>query len=94
MDAERYRFTVSGHVQGVAFRYTCRDEAERLGLTGWTRNLRDGRVEGEYQGDPENCRQMAAWLKDGPSMARVDHLHVEPSSVRDGETGFDIRLTE
>ena len=45
MDNQRVHITVDGRVQGVGFRYQCRHEAKKLGLTGWVRNLDDGRVE-------------------------------------------------
>jgi acylphosphatase len=62
---------ISGRVQGVCFRAYARDEARRLGLTGWVRNLPDGRVEALAQGDPAKLGAFEAWCRHGPSHARV-----------------------
>ena len=61
---------VSGKVQGVWFRASTKDEAEKLGLTGWTRNLADGRVEVLACGDKEKIMKFYAWLKQGPESCR------------------------
>ncbi len=89
----RFRFTVTGRVQGVAFRYATQDNAVRLGLTGWVRNLRNGDVEGEFQGPEAACRELSEWLRKGPPMARVTELKIAPVPVREGDTEFDIRPT-
>jgi acylphosphatase len=62
---------VKGRVQGVCFRWACRDEAVRLGLTGWVRNLADGRVEVTAEGIEAQLAALYAWLRKGPSTARV-----------------------
>lgn len=67
-------FIVSGRVQGVFFRdSTCR-LATSLGLTGWVKNLDDGRVEGVVCGDSLPVTQLCDWLKEGPPRARVDDV--------------------
>jgi acylphosphatase len=71
------RFTVRGEVQGVGFRWAAREEAARLGLVGGVRNLRDGSVEAEAQGDEEAVERFAAWLRRGPRWARVTEVDVE-----------------
>jgi acylphosphatase len=76
------RFFVSGRVQGVFFRASTRNEALRLGLVGYARNLADGRVEVLAQGEAVALTGLEAWLRQGPPMARVDALQREP--VEDG----------
>jgi len=62
---------VSGRVQGVWFRAATREEATRLGLRGWVRNLPDGRVEAIFEGEEGPLRQMLDWCRTGPPGARV-----------------------
>jgi acylphosphatase len=64
-------FFVKGRVQGVCFRWACRDEAIRLGLTGWVRNTIDGRVEVMAEGADAQLSALRVWLAKGPSAARV-----------------------
>jgi len=64
-------FRVSGRVQGVAFRAATLDEARRLGLTGWVRNLPNGDVEVLASGDVESLAALERWLWRGPRAARV-----------------------
>jgi acylphosphatase len=79
------RFIVSGKVQGVFFRASAREEALRLGLRGWAKNLPDGRVEVIAAGDGAALDDFAAWLREGPPMARVEDLERLPA--RDEEVG-------
>lgn len=79
------RFIVSGKVQGVFFRASAREEALRLGLRGWAKNLPDGRVEVIAAGDGAALEDLAAWLREGPPMARVEDLERLPA--RDEEVG-------
>jgi acylphosphatase len=86
----RRRVLVSGLVQGVFFRDTCRRLAARHGVAGWVRNLPDGRVEAVFEGDPGSVEQLIAWARRGPEQARVTAVTVEEQPV-DGLTGFTIR---
>jgi acylphosphatase len=77
-------------VQSVAFRFHARQEATQLRLSGWVRNLGDGRVEFQVQGPEERVAEWLRWVAVGPPRARVDsvrHEPVEPESV----DGFEIR---
>jgi acylphosphatase len=74
----RYRVLVSGRVQGVFFRDTCRRLAVEHGVTGWVRNLPDGRVEAVFEGSAEDVRQMLAWAHHGPRLAVVDDVVARP----------------
>lgn len=69
-------FIVSGRVQGVFFRASTRNKAMELGLGGWVKNLTDGRVEGQASGAAADVDKLAAWLSQGPEMARVLKLEV------------------
>ena len=65
------RFLVSGRVQGVAYRAWTVDKAEQLGLTGWARNLADGRVEVVARGSRDAVEALRTALSDGPPAAKV-----------------------
>jgi acylphosphatase len=84
----RVRAIVTGRVQGVAFRASTVHEAHRHGLTGWVRNLPDGSVELEAQGDDAHVAALLAWCQHGPSAARVRRVDVEDRAVLDGEGEF------
>lgn len=79
------RYFISGRVQGVWFRASAQEEAKKLGLTGWARNLQDGRVEVLACGDEENLSQFHQWLHQGPELAKVDEVVIEASSWEDFE---------
>lgn len=80
---------VRGRVQGVGFRYHTQNAAEVRSVTGWVRNLYDGRVEVWAEGTPEQVESMVEWLRRGPSHARVDHVDVLSESPR-GHATFRI----
>ena len=73
----RYRVLVSGRVQGVFFRDTCRRLAEQYGVAGWVRNLPDGRVEAVFEGSAEDVGRLVDWSRHGPRYAAVDHIEVQ-----------------
>jgi acylphosphatase len=68
---------IYGRVQGVYYRDFVRRHAQRLGLTGWVRNLRDRSVEVQAEGDQEHLAQLLDELKNGPPGARVDDIKNE-----------------
>jgi len=68
---------IQGRVQGVGFRYTCMHEGQRLGLSGWVRNTREGDVEVWAEGTEEKLDALLKWLNRGPPGARVDMVHCE-----------------
>ncbi len=86
----RARVVLSGRVQGVAFRAATVDEARRLGLAGWVRNLPDGRVEALAEGDRPAVEAFVAWCRRGPRLARVDDLQVTWETPRGDLAPFDI----
>jgi acylphosphatase len=85
------RLVISGIVQGVGFRYAMTAQARLLGITGWVRNRRDGRVEAMIAGDAAQVEAMLAWTRIGPAGSSVDELIVEPAvgDFRD----FELRPT-
>jgi len=87
----RVRLTAAGLVQGVFFRASARDEARRLGVTGWVGNAPDGTVVAEVQGDDSTVEQMVQFVRRGPGQARVERLAVEDIAVVDSERGFGVR---
>jgi acylphosphatase len=85
----RVRALVSGRVQGVWFRETCRREADRLGVAGWVRNTADGSVEIEAEGERTAVEALLGWAGRGPERADVTDLTVADLPPR-GETGFVV----
>ena len=85
-----YRYIVSGRVQGVGFRYFVRRQAERLGVSGFTRNLVDGSVEVVAEGDDDRLSALEESLRRGPDFAHVAHLERAAITPR-GDQGFQIR---
>ena len=67
---------ISGRVQGVSFRWYTQHQAQKLGLTGWVRNLWDGRVEAVFEGEESAVRQAVTWCHQGERPARVDNVEV------------------
>ena len=85
------RMLISGRVQGVCFRAYARDEARRLGLKGWVRNLPDGRVEVLAQGEPDTLEALESFCRKGPPYARVTAVKVIEERTAKGElSSFEI----
>ena len=87
----RVHLTASGRVQGVFFRASTRDEARRLGLTGWAANMPSGTVEIGIQGDDDDVDAFIAFCRLGPGQSDVDDLLVETATVVSDEKTFDVR---
>lgn len=83
---------VSGYVQGVGFRYSAIRYGNRLGVTGWTKNLRDGRVELMIEGDEVFVREMVDWCSQGPRGATVTHVETERLPYSGNYLNFDVRF--
>lgn len=86
------RAVVTGRVQGVGFRYTTANEAGRLALVGWVRNLPSGQVEVLAQGPPAAVDDLVAWLTDGPRLASVVNVEVVPAEPNSGLSTFQVRF--
>jgi acylphosphatase len=81
---------VSGRVQGVCFRMYTQQQACLLGLTGWVRNLPDGRVEVMASGEEEQLKTLHDWLQKGPEMAKV--LNIDLKIIENKEfDGFSMQ---
>jgi acylphosphatase len=81
---------VTGRVQGVFFRDTCRDRAREEQVRGFVRNRADGSVEAEFEGTEPAVERMIAWCHAGPPRASVDDVTVERIETV-GEPGFRVR---
>lgn len=87
------RAQISGLVQGVGFRDFVACAAERIGVSGWVRNRRDGSVEAVIAGDTSKVDEMLTMCWQGPPGARVDGVDVEDAPAPEGQ-GFEVRRTE
>lgn len=85
----RKRFVVSGHVQGVGFRYFTQRLAERIGIAGTVRNDPNGNVIAEAEGLVESVEEFQAELRKGPSSSRVTGLEADKIPLR-GESNFRV----
>jgi acylphosphatase len=84
---------VEGRVQGVFFRDFTQRKATALGLSGWVKNLPDGRVEALFVGDEEACRQALDYVRVGPSSAVVKGVHHTWEDTPAAELdGFEVRF--
>lgn len=84
------RAQVTGRVQGVMYRESCRREAERLGLIGWVRNEADGSVAVAAQGPDDAVESLLGWCRQGPPGARVERVDVTEAEPVDA-SGFEVR---
>jgi acylphosphatase len=85
------RYIVSGRVQGVGFRFFAEETAAVEGLFGWVRNLPDGRVEIEAEGEAEAVERFERHVRHGPPAARVEGVQVLEAALDDRRFGFSIR---
>ena len=85
-----YRYVVNGRVQGVGYRYFVLREAEALGITGFARNLPDGRVEVIAEGPDDALGRFEGRLRAGPAFATVTGVDRVDTAPR-GDAGFHIR---
>jgi acylphosphatase len=84
------KFLISGRVQGVGFRWFAQTAAEHEGVHGWVRNLPDGRVEVQAEGDAEAVERFERALRHGPRGARVDEVDVDALTPTGRDTGFSV----
>lgn len=91
-EAVTQKILIHGRVQGVGFRAWIQDQAERLELSGWVRNRKDGTVEAEFHGPLEVVKRMIEECHQGPQAAQVER--VEPESVEGNPArGFEVKAT-
>ncbi len=74
---KRVHLWISGNVQGVGFRASTRRRARNNDVTGWVRNLEDGRVEAVFEGEEEKVAELMDWAREGPTMASVEQVELE-----------------
>ena len=86
----RYRVLISGRVQGVSFRAACQWMAMQHGVTGWVRNLTDGRVEAVFEGSAPDVQHLLDWVQRGPCLAVVSDVAVQAEQP-EGLNTFLIR---
>lgn len=95
-----YHFLISGNVQGVGYRQFVKQQAKKLGLTGWVRNLPvsshgfgDGTVEAAIQGEKERINQLQQACKKGPLLAEVKDIVVTEAETQEVFVDFLIAPT-
>jgi len=81
---------VSGRVQGVSFRHYTRQQASQLGVSGWVRNLRGGKVEVFVCGEAKAVERLCTWLHQGPALAEVMEVKCQKVAYSQISEGFDI----
>jgi acylphosphatase len=84
--------TIQGRVQGVGFRHFTTQRARQFGLNGYVKNLVNGDVEVEIEGEKDKIKMMIDKLKKGPSMAYVDNLNVEWHEYNNEYSGFNVKF--
>ena len=90
-DRVRAEVLISGRVQGVFFRSNTRQRARSLGLVGYVRNRRDGRVKAVFEGNEPDVKKIVSWCHEGPGSARVESVEVEWEEPEGKFSGFQVR---
>ena len=91
MQGARAHIFVSGRVQGVLFRDGTRRQAKKLGITGWVKNLGDGRVEAVFEGEKVKVEQIVNWAKRGPILSKVENLEIAWEEHKGEFSSFEIK---
>ena len=87
---KRFRTIITGKVQGVLFRASARDQAVTMGIQGFVRNLPDGTVELDAEGDEDSLHNLLSWCQHGPPGARVDQVDITWLPPEGGRNHFVI----
>ena len=82
---------ISGKVQGVWFRASTKQEAEKIGVTGWVKNTLDGEVEAIFQGTKEKIQLIIDWCHHGPLLSNVTNVIVKDIDPNEIYSSFSIR---
>jgi len=90
----RAHLYISGYVQGVFFRACTRDEALKLGISGWVKNLADGRVEAIFEGEQTQVEKIISWCHKGPPGARVKKVDISYEEWTGEFTTFEIKYAQ
>ena len=91
LEKSSVHLNISGRVQGVYYRASMLQEAQRLGLTGWVMNCPDGSVEAVAEGWQAKIEELIAWCRQGPQGARVAVVEVQWQKTENSFVGFAIR---
>jgi acylphosphatase len=91
MQITRLHVVIEGIVQGVFFRASTREEASKLGLTGWVKNCFDGNVEAVFEGERGKVEQMLKWCKIGPPGAKVINIKSNLEAATGEFDAFSIK---
>lgn len=91
LDKVRFHIFISGRVQGVFFRENLKKRAQKSRVTGWVRNLPDGRVEAVFEGDKEKVEKLIDWAKKGPIFAKVENVEIISEDYQGEFSDFEIR---
>lgn len=91
MGLKRLHLYVSGRVQGVFYRARTAEKAVSFDLTGWVRNLPDGRVEALFEGDEKHLESMIEWCRRGPQRSRPEGLEIHWRDYGGEFKEFEIR---
>ena len=86
----RAKVIVSGKVQGVCYRHFTTEEARRLGLCGWVRNLHDGRVEALIEGEQEPVELLLEFMRKGPRHALVHEMELSYQEFKGDYSEFTV----
>jgi acylphosphatase len=90
MNKQCIRLFVRGKVQGVFFRQALKVMAIKNNVTGWVRNLDDGRVEALLEGDIDGVNTVIEWAHGGPANSRVDDIEIRNEDFKDEFTDFEV----
>jgi acylphosphatase len=91
METHRVHLKISGRVQGVYYRASALQEAQKLGLVGWVMNCADGSVEALAEGEKSKLEQFIAWCQQGPQGARITEIDSRWAAAEHNFHGFIIR---
>ena len=86
----RAHLMISGRVQGVFYRMETKSAADRIGVSGWVRNKRDGRVEAIVEGEKQKVDALIRWCKTGPPAARVHDVEVTWEPYQGKFASFEV----
>ncbi len=90
MEKARAKAIISGRVQGVFFRASTQDAARGIGVSGWVRNLPNGKVEALFEGEREKVDLVIDWCRKGPEFSRVDNVDISFEAFKGDIHGFEI----
>ena len=88
---KRVHLIITGRVQGVWYRSYTKDKAQKIGLTGWIRNLENGDVEAIFEGEEKAIEEMIVWCYSGSPLAEIDDIQTMYEKFSDEFEEFTIQ---